>query len=585
MAESAHQTPTSAAKDTHAKAPATPDVSGPEAAPLSIAGRGLSVDQLTPGQVLHLQRTLGNQAVQRLTQQAASPQKSAPAAPRPDIHITPADRASIQRRLGFEFEEARWRAWKVENGRVRSAGRKEELHSGTNFKLEGDDTPGDKLANIEFVTEPFDATDDGLEDYLATMTEVLDIVENITPLAGRPGPGTDDEVKTAKRNPRYDPTGYVNQDEHGFNKAGVALSKGTRNGLGSFKMQATSGISLENIPAVMEMFGITPKENRLKTLRQGGSDQNAIQNSMGIGAPEYNQLSDNLARKAPARSIQASQKLMGGGPTVARHAVGLLGAEPMYSVPQKTSITNHPEKLIGFLSLIAMNIKGLGVQVNGPAKYRLPFLGRNNFVTLLADLLPIQQAALRAHAGTPFVDAVIAANNAVSIVPNDGGKTRDTPLVPGVPTLSDLTIGVWLTGILEGRDYLDPATISLLMNGQRKWNGMKAKYSSKDRDKSKDALESFATIPDMDTSEGPNAMAIVENRGIIDGFATDYPMDKAIAVGYNYLKYFVDLAAGNTGGAYDYPQHTVSRQQPEDDSTTDETTTEESTTDDEVEVL
>jgi hypothetical protein len=327
-------------------------------------------------------------------------------------------------------------------------------------------------------------------------------------------------------------------------------------------MQATSGISLSNIPAVMEMFGITPDEKRLKTLKQGGKKKDEIKGRMNISEGKYNRLSESLDQKAPARKIQLTQGLLGGAPTVARLAKTHLGIEIRYTTPQKDSINNHPEKLIGFLSLLAMNIKGLGVNVNGPAKYRLPFLGRNNFVTLFAALEADQQAALTSHNADPFITAIIEANNAVSLVPNDTGKTAATPLVAGFPTLRDLTIGTWLKGITTGTDYLDPNKIALLMNGQRKWGGLAAKYSNKDIETSKDALESFATMPAMDASGGGDPLAILENRGLTSGPMVDFTMDDAVSAGYNYLQFFVDLAAGDVDNNYSYPDDKIEEAEP-----------------------
>lgn len=572
MSDTAQNANQHAPADTHARASADAPVSGEEyVAQVSVSG--LNLGQMNAAQVVQLQRTLGNRYMQRLAHNAQAKQHrrdTPPERPAPEIDSqsqdsTPGDHL-IQRRLGFEFEENKWRAWKVENNKVRSARRKEELHTGTNYKLEGDDTPGDKLANIEFVTEPFGATPAGLTDYLATMTEVLDVVERITPLAGKPGPGDDNQVKAAKKPPAFTPANYVNQPQHGLSHADVALSAGTGAGLGQFKMQATSGISLENIPAVMENFGITPDEKKLKVLRQGGRNRDAVKQRMGIDDNKYDRLDSSLTRKEPARKIQANQALLGGSPTVARDALGRLGNELTYSLVQRAEINGHPQKLLGFLSILIMNIKGLGVAVNGPAKYRLPFLGRNNFVTLFGSLLDDTRAALASGNGRAFIAHVLDANNATSLVPGDNNKTADTPLVSGFPTLSDLTIGKWLTGILQGTDYLDPNTIETLMNGQPKKMGLFNKYSKKEKETSKDALESFATAPAMDTTEGANPMAILENRGIVGGaFATDFPMNEAITIGYNYLKFFVDLAAGTVDNNYDYPSYDVQRQQPPDD--------------------
>src|SRR5258708_6867410 len=60
------------------------------------------MSHLSHGQMLHLQRTIGNRAVQRLLrgqpQQAGKP-----------IKITPTAQRAIQRAIGFEFEFGEWK--------------------------------------------------------------------------------------------------------------------------------------------------------------------------------------------------------------------------------------------------------------------------------------------------------------------------------------------------------------------------------------------------------------------------------------------------------------------------------------------
>src|SRR5690349_8595765 len=73
-----------------------PEQSQPVDQPLRDGMRNLS-----HGQMLHLQRTIGNRAVQRLLkgqpQQAGKP-----------IKITPTAKRAIQRAIGFEFEFGEW---------------------------------------------------------------------------------------------------------------------------------------------------------------------------------------------------------------------------------------------------------------------------------------------------------------------------------------------------------------------------------------------------------------------------------------------------------------------------------------------
>src|SRR5262249_55070784 len=88
------------------------------------------MNQLSRGQMLHLQRTLGNRAVQRLLQSQPQP------AGKP-IKVTPTTRRAIQRAIGFEFEFGEWKT--AHNDETKSPLAKgEEIIKGAGYKIEGE---------------------------------------------------------------------------------------------------------------------------------------------------------------------------------------------------------------------------------------------------------------------------------------------------------------------------------------------------------------------------------------------------------------------------------------------------------------
>jgi hypothetical protein len=72
---------------------------------------------------------------------------------------------------------------------VRPVPRKKKIHIGqTDWRIEADDTPGPLRSNIEYVTEPFDDTMAGIERLNVALSEINDTVEHLAGCPVREGP-------------------------------------------------------------------------------------------------------------------------------------------------------------------------------------------------------------------------------------------------------------------------------------------------------------------------------------------------------------------------------------------------------------
>src|SRR4051812_28648118 len=103
------------------------------------------MSHLSRGQLLQLQRTLGNRAVQRLLQKQPQPAGKS-------IKITPTAQKAIQRAIGFEFEFGEWKTSHNDEGKSPLA-KGEEIIKGSGYKIEGEEAAGNSA--IEVVTMPY----------------------------------------------------------------------------------------------------------------------------------------------------------------------------------------------------------------------------------------------------------------------------------------------------------------------------------------------------------------------------------------------------------------------------------------------
>ncbi|HLI00139.1 MAG TPA: hypothetical protein VKV06_05095, partial [Acidimicrobiales bacterium] len=165
----------------------------------------------------------------------------------------------VQRKVGFEFEDAHWRVWQkrpVNPGpgqEVLAVDRKDKVHNGTGFDLEADDTLGPAQPSLEFVTVPFDENAGGqaaLSTALAEMGQI--VMGQLGPNQGKRGPGAG-----ALPQP-YVAGDYVDSTTHQLNggdfaAADVLFSAG--DSAGKFKMQATMSTDLPQMAKAMTYFG------------------------------------------------------------------------------------------------------------------------------------------------------------------------------------------------------------------------------------------------------------------------------------------------------------------------------------------
>ena len=161
--------------------------------------------------------------------------------------------------MGFEFESADWKVYRhfPFMGR-RPAERHEVVHAGSHFDIEGDDADGS--ANLEFVTEPFDATPAGLATLNTAVRGMRAIAARLETHLDKRGVGAG---------------GFLKLRHHYFNRPFVELrsvGNATR-----VKMQATQGVSLEDIPTMMRLYRHPGRRVRATNGRAPGSARCHVQ--------------------------------------------------------------------------------------------------------------------------------------------------------------------------------------------------------------------------------------------------------------------------------------------------------------------
>ena len=474
----------------------------------------------------------------------------------PQIILAPTGRSTnvVQRKVGFEFEEQEWRAWIDRPGvGPRPAKRQEVLHRGKGFELQADDTLGIAEPTLEFVTKPFDPTTTGLQELQKAMSSIKQIMQTIGPFRRR------DETRGQ----------YVRADEHHLSNPRVRLSRG--HSQGQFKMQATQGISLEDLPTLLQYIGAnvpgeTPAEQKdrsgARALMRGSVDPGDAANVLGSGPA--------LADTAIARIVN--------------HESGLTQRE-------RQVFTANIDRLRGFLSQVMIYVKMLAVPNQSWAKYRLPLLARTDFAAMFMLLPKAQRTMLSQNNAQALVDAVIHAANSVALIPSpsaghiDVGFLDNGPLLrnyrpqaENVSIMQSLTISAWLRGIsgspLHGEvpggirsiiaawfrrisgsssvDYLTPKNIQSWLNVNE------AHLSLQDRIRQSRYLESLSSMKGITNAHdrnGASRLVILENRSInpVGGIYAPYygtispgkmsheEMEKAAR---DYLHFFILLKAG-----------------------------------------
>ncbi len=442
-------------------------------------------------------------------------------------------RQVVQYKVGFEFEDAYWRPWQQGYfNRIYPAERKAKLHSGTNFNLEADDTPGPKASNLEFVTDPFEESADGLVRLQHTLGEILALGTRLNGLVGARGPENADE------NPPYYFTSdrFVSQNRHRL--TGPAYGGGRwlhlSGGINGWriKMQATSGIALSDIPLIMKYFG---------------------SNVAGETIPEA--VERNPARIALVGATDPANddtlKVIGGSPQVAEVAANNIRTDGRIT-PDLAALfaAGISTELVGFLSAMVLTLKMLQLPIRGVLKYRIPLMLRTNFARLF-NALPVGTPIALRNNPQVLIDGLINASNAHVLLPTyqgidpDTALTANSPLIrsprrftysPNAPqpheALAGITIGMWIQGILDGKDLLTPETADTWLKNQGWWW-----WSRKEK---VELFESFNSVDEMDYSPGPGRqLGIFENRSIAPRGAEGYlTLEEASRMAWNQLLFY-----------------------------------------------
>lgn len=456
----------------------------------------------------------------------------------------------LQRKVGFEFESGDWHAWKYE-GKLKPPGRDEPnnslpgllrpvrrqtevMHFGTGFQLQGDDTEGPTKSSIEFVTSPLDTeSHQGLDDLARALLLMDAIVKRIEPYKDR------NEDKSKRVSDRY-----VFPEEHRLNAPGFYLSWAGDGAETAFKMQATAGIRLADLPKVMKYFGNV----------QGESQQKATERapSRSIMQPD----------RGHAESLGSAKRWAEGACT--RIEVAHRGAQQQHA---PNPFANRRADLVGFLAAVMVFIRNVAQVRAEEIKYSFQLFGRSDFASLFGTLAAGQQAVFARNPGL-LVDAVIAELNASagmqltrnSLVAPNASATMPSPQAVidaggamniHIPLFREMTIWRWLGVIaLGGADPMTPQNIEAYLRSMARHSG---EATNDDAFRTKVArhkayLESVAAYS-PDASSGGDALMLFENRGIINPFrrATNVKLDEAGRIAMAYLGFFVAVEQGRFG--------------------------------------
>lgn len=483
--------------------------------------------------VLAVQRTAGNRAVtQALGRGSTAPGDGVARTNRPEVRpFVPGQRTvSIQRKVGFEFEDGAWKPWKVDWDEARRrqpavtpVPRKKVLQAGNGFRLEADDTPAPASSNIEFVTDPFDETDAGAQSFVRTVLAMRDLHNRLVPLRGKTGP-------TSEGPPYLWNPSMVVWDHHQLQGSAdvpgrdLALSGGSERG--QFKMQATMGLTLSEIPEVMHAFGRVPEgqESQLEA-----------------------------TRRAPTRALSKESgfsRIFGAAPTLADQVLEAL----VRTVPalQHRLYTSPADRRAaqGYVALAMTYLKGLRFpSPDVGAKTRTFFLARNKFSDMYGMLPQPYQDLFAQHNGQTFADAMLRVSNGNPM----WRKSRiDDNLAPNTPlfqfhqskadanrVMAPFGVGTWLLDVAQGRDQITAQAMAAWLQANAQVSREEATTTSAD------VLEGFGEYA-LDRT-GSQALALLENRAILDGSVA---FRDAVRVAYNYLLFASLLKTNGPGQTY-----------------------------------
>lgn len=494
-----------------------------------------ALNALSPSDILQLQRTIGNKAVQRLLQAQRKEQGSTPPpATAPLVQPGPALSIDfVQRKVGFEFEADAWFSYLVERRMtpqeqqikdqdrsainltattaggftkppkkghvIQSIGGGTRPGPGPGFELQADEKDADH-GDLEFVTKPFEETQQGYDDLKSTLEMMRSLMNFLVSLPIRNKTGS-----------------YIWPDEHKLDY-NLLLSLGDRPM--KLKPQVTGGIGLDKISSVMENMGVVPGESPV----------------------EANKRKDGRGSLLAANTTMA--KILGSAPGMARNAIQHYLPQRLVNWALVQNDFQDTNALQGLVSMAVAYVKaGVNVTFASYPKVLAPLMSRTEFSTLFGLLPAPQQNALRSDPKV-FCDLVLAAANSnIGITSKDVALVDTMPLIQhfgkaGMDDIKQLTIGRWLDGIPRGVDYLSVSGFQQMLHEDRGTPGALTQQQMAVSEE----LEGFGALG----SKTDSGNAIVEFRGIPT--MLDHTQIEEFAL--NFHKYIVNLNTKPRGSVY-----------------------------------
>ena len=407
------------------------------------------------------------------------------------------------------------------------APKKKPLHKDPYYTIEPDGPYNFGIMDIEFVTKPFEENDQGLKELALALESIEKIVNRLKPYAGK---------SSFEGN-------FVKPEEHGFSNTSVYLAEGEPEP--AFKMQATQGVELHSIPALMEYFGTTvPYESS----QQEKERQYA-----------------RVLMRGSAEKSDAFSRIMGRSPALAGLVINILKQNNLFKPQEDTS------SLHGFVAYLLMYIQSLSLTNIDGIKTGLAFMSRYSFSDLFAKLPLEQQKLLKSTDGRNLLLKAVS-----MVLPSQPFAEKPEELKPpfdlnaslmNIPQkiiaqklqkdqkffmmIRSLSVKDWINGILDGVDYLTKSGFSQYLH-----------KNSIDHGEYMHAIEIFlrghADSQNV-LKDQVNNLAVMENRAIMPnkGDFSDKGLNMAetreAALSYLYFMKQVKEAAGDKNKVGPYP--------------------------------
>ncbi|MFN2504800.1 MAG: DUF4157 domain-containing protein, partial [Acidimicrobiales bacterium] len=330
---------------------------------------------------------------------------------------------------------------------LQSGPKKGALHEGLGYRIEPDGpyTQGgySNVMDLEIVTEPFPETEQGEQRLVAALADLQKMFAKYNSGASGDWLAQKDSLSYGR---------FVGPSVHGFSTSGIYLYGGKPGG--EFKPQVTGGVSLSDLPHVMETLGTT------------GAVDDRDEEKDAVRQLVYRE-------NDPVALTQGSvTQVLGTAPGRARTVVGKLVTAGVL-----TDESEGLDQLTGFLSLAIVYMSVLSRTIREGIKNELPLMSRYSFATLWAQV-PAATRSLIADSSDILFEALspeVAASVRLHVAKYDNKKVTakrangmgdpmlylDPRLAPGFSgLLGSMTRRDWLWYIVnDGPDLLDPKSL------------------------------------------------------------------------------------------------------------------------------